>query len=1010
MTAPIRPDPFAALDAPADPFAALDTSAPSHHSIGQSLANAGNMLGHLATHPWEIPVSVVTDAMQAITPNTMRPDAIPAPRVPVGPAPFAARSDETYVPDPSRTRHDPTAQSRALLNTAVNVALPFIPAAGIPAKLALGAGVGAFYARDDDPLAGALAGLTVGGLLHGAGRLAERVQGAPEAGLAPIAARETPAPADQFPAQEVAPPNPTTAPEGSGALDGPRAPAADPFTTLDAPPPTSPAEGSGPPAATPEASTYRGPPPPAQVTTAAGRPTVGKAVVDAIQKTFLPASRSPEAAETANIIRAANARRARDVVVGEAQRAQFGARIGKLPIARQLAIDNAIEGGVTIPEHADAINTIRRDLDAERDAIRALGTGMLDQYRVNYLPHLWTDPAKAAELIAPPGQDVPLVGHPGFLKPRRIETLQQGIDLGLEPVSYNPVDLANLRLREMRRYRMEEEIRQEMAEKGLDPMTSKPVARVLNNFLAPGLRGNPIYDSYMSVGNMLNQAQLGLSAFHAGMTTIEQIVSQNALGVGALLRGDVPQAAKLMLTSPIAPLSQLWKGSKLLREYARPGSVGGPMTAMAEALVQGGGRIEADFHPTHLHAFRQAVQQRDALGTTKTFLPAMLEASAKPIMEKLVPRQKLGVFYDLAQREMEQLPPGAPIEDVRAAMGRAWDSVDNRLGSVVYENLFWNKTAKDLLHASVRSIGWNWGTWRELGGGAADWTREAANLVQGKATKLTPRMEYVVALPMTVGLLGALTTYLYTGKGPQSLKDYFYPPTGRLDADGNPERVRLPTYMRDAASYFAHPVRTVQNKANPLLSAIGDMLENEDFYGNEVRNPDDPFLTQLRQVADFAGQQFVPFTIRNAEQQIARSGGSALPDLLLNAIGVTPATAEERRTPAQNLMAEMLSTRAPSRRTPEDVATQGARRDARQRAQHGDWSGIASAVEQGVLRPQGLRTEARQIAKGTPALVQRFNQLTLPEAERVYQLGTPAERQLWLLPLTEKRVRAVLPR
>lgn len=318
-------DPFAALDGPddsaldADPFAGLDGPEKPKRSLGGSVKLAAGMVGHIATHPWELVTAPVTDAMTALAPPPLKPGAIPMPRVAVGDAPFAARSDATYVPDPSGTRGDMDAKRHAQLNTAVNALLPFLPAASLPAKLAIGAGAGAFYARDDDPIAGALAGLTLGGVAHGAEKVVRKVGGRPTAA-------------------------PTATPPTEPGL-----------TTAEAP----------------EATTYRGPPVPEAV--APERPRRG--TVDALQKALLPASRGPEAAQAAHVIRAANAQRARDVVVGEQSRAHFAKEIGTLPIEGQLAIDRAIEGGTSIPEHAEAIKTIRRDLDAERmrSAISAAG-------------------------------------------------------------------------------------------------------------------------------------------------------------------------------------------------------------------------------------------------------------------------------------------------------------------------------------------------------------------------------------------------------------------------------------------------------------------------------------------------------------------------------------------------------------------------------------------------------------------------------------------------------------
>jgi hypothetical protein len=99
---------------------------------------------------------------------------------------------------------------------------------------------------------------------------------------------------------------------------------------------------------------------------------------------------------------------------------------------------------------------------------------------------------------------------------------------------------------------------------------------------------------------------------------------------------------------------------------------------------------------------------------------ALTEQAMRPILEYVVPRQKLGVFANMARFELERLGPNATSDQVRDALAKAWDSVDNRMGQLVYDKLFWNKTAKDLAMLSIRSVGWNTGTIREIVGGAAD--------------------------------------------------------------------------------------------------------------------------------------------------------------------------------------------------------------------------------------------------------------------------------------------------
>jgi hypothetical protein len=72
-------------------------------------------------------------------------------------------------------------------------------------------------------------------------------------------------------------------------------------------------------------------------------------------------------------------------------------------------------------------------------------------------------------------------------------------------------------------------------------------ARIINNYLSPGLRGNAVFDSYMGLGNFMNGAQLGFSAFHLGL---------HVDGSGSLPRrvGAPPARSR---ANPVKALSQL---------------------------------------------------------------------------------------------------------------------------------------------------------------------------------------------------------------------------------------------------------------------------------------------------------------------------------------------------------------------------------------------------------------------------------------------------------------------
>lgn len=801
------------------------------------------------------------------------------------------------------------------------------------------------------------------------------------------------------------------------------------------------------------------------------------AVVDAWRSIFAPANRSSEAKDAANILRATTGQAAGAYEQAAFKLDDFRRAIDPLPDADKLAFIDHIEGGKAQvnPEFQKPADIIRQTLDDTRDAIRALGTGKLEHFIEDYFPHIWEDPTKAAEAFA--GADAleaakittggkrPMEGSKAFLKERSIPTTAEGIALGLKPVSTNPVDLTLLKLREMQRYLVAHQSLNELKEAGLVQFSSgkapdgyvpindniakvfgpregavtlpeganiapedvgvigqrimgqyfapEPVARVVNNYLSPGLRGNAIYDAYRGIGNTLNQAQLGLSAFHLGFTSLDASVSRAAMGLeylGTGLReGDFGKIAEGMgniATTPTAPVSNVLLGRKIRAAYLNPTPETHPdMLALANAVKEAGGRVRQDsFYQNSAPEKMIAAWKEGEYGkATALSLPALFEWTSKPLMEHIVPMQKLGVFGDMATKVLAELPPEATLTDRRAALAKAWDSVDNRMGQMVYDNLFWNKTFKDLSMASVRSVGWNLGTIRELGGGAVDIAKMGKDvLTPGAHAELTHKAAYVAALPLVVGMYGATYQMLRTGEGPSELRDYFYPKTGEVDADGNPERVVLPSYMKDIFAYAGHPVETVEHKVAPLPTMIGEMLANRNFYGDEIRNPDDPVVKQLLQEAHYVGTSFVPFGFRNMAEQAKRANIGPT-TTLGNWFGITPAKREDVRGPGQNMMADIAQRRGHDARTPEqvDAATE---RQAILAGLRGNGADVSDAVDKaitsGSVTPKDL-TALLKRAGMTPAQ-ERFKGLDFNNAMAVFNASDPHEQALFASLLVKK--------
>lgn len=457
------------------------------------------------------------------------------------------------------------------------------------------------------------------------------------------------------------------------------------------------------------------------------------------------------------------------------------------------------------------------------------------------------------------------------------------------------------------------------------------VANILDNHLSPGLGGNPLYRSYQFGGNFLNQVQLGMSAFHLMFVAHDSAVSTAALGIQQVLDGSFSKGFKSLAKGNIvtAPIEIFMRGNKLWKDFHNT-PIGAEYSAEINRLIRMGGRVKMEdfYHNSAVQSFWDAFHGGNKLGAIGRWgVPAFVEEMAKPIMEDFVPRMKLGVADMLAEHEMGKLDPDASVWEQNAVLARAWDSVDNRLGQVVYDNLHWNRTLKDLLMASVRSLGWNLGTFREFGGAVIDLSKGVKRAVTGEGNVrdiLTPRLAYAIALPIVIGIEGSILHYAMTGQSPEELKDYFFPKTGRSNTDGTAERLALPSYLKDIYNYTSGFDRgptagakqfgtELSHKIHPMVGSIAEMLENKDFYGTEIRNPDDPAVKQLRDIGEYVVEQFKPFSVRNAQRRLESidKGGSVAGPVASSFFGFTPASRSVDRTKAMQMAADYVADQLP---------------------------------------------------------------------------------------------------
>lgn len=640
-----------------------------------------------------------------------------------------------------------------------------------------------------------------------------------------------------------------------------------------------------------------------------------------------------------------------------------------------LSIENPKKYGTPTGEFNKLSESYRKRLDDAFDVISKIKDV---PYTEDYFPHFWKDPKKAKSVIGKTMSKAPLEGSKSFLKQRFHEDILSGLKAGLELATDNPEEMVRLAEINAWKFKTAHDIFSDIKESGLakyfddpkkvpegyvlvqDPLFDKmfgkgfympePVARIVENYLSRGLFGREgvvgnVSDAVRNFNNTLNQWQLGLGLFHFTTTAIDATVSGMSRGlrkISTLNPSNIKSgAADIVKSFTIVPnlVETVRKGAE-----ARRNLKGGLFDKEVESLITANAKtgLSKMYSVDASYNFRKALDKvrfdKDLSQVPKVIwhgINLIPEIFSKPLMESWVPNLKVGGYLKAVENELSLRKDLTPRE-IDIAKQKAWDDMDNRLGQMVYDNIFWNKVVKDLGFLSIRSLGWTGGTIRAIGGGIGEIPKSIKQAAKGEG--ITDRTAWMIALPMTVGTMGAMFQYMMTGKSPDSTEDYFYPKDGTLNPDGTPHRISFPSYMKDLYAYGKQPLKTAGHKASPWISNVIELLNNKDFYGTEIYNEEDPSYQKGIDILKHEAESFTPFAFRQKQgeektllQQVSTQQG------IEQKLGFMPAPREFDRTDTQNLIVQESSKSFGDKaKTKEQAEKITARRIIRERMFHGE--------------------------------------------------------------------------
>jgi hypothetical protein len=546
--------------------------------------------------------------------------------------------------------------------------------------------------------------------------------------------------------------------------------------------------------------------------------------------------------------------------------------------------------------------------------------------------------------------------------------------------------------------------------------------RILNNHLSRDyVREAALGRGLLAVKNNTTAMELALSLFHFTFETVETASSQVAqaarkiYNVGILQRNVrmIGEGLKDLTAAPVSPASTARLGGSVIKYIASPEEflatgrgqsfvkAHPEATEMVNALFHGGGKLamHQDYKIKSLETMKENAKEGNYIGAAVRAIPALNEVLMKPLFETYIPRLKIGMFfkeYPLRLQERAQdIADGKVSKETLAR--ETWAFVEDRLGEMNFDNLFWNRTFKSSMQLMFRSVTWKLGNIRAMGGAGPEQMKDFYQAYKDKrAPRLEPKMGWLLGMAALTAAMSSIIQKMFTGDDPQSVKDLVYPRVGKTD------RVTTPTYIKDAYHLFHNPTGYVTSSLAGVWGRVADNWQNRDFYGQEVYGLDDNSFEKYAK--EFFHTVPKPFSITNALAQ--KNSGMPTAQRALAFVGISKAPAYINYSPAENRAFEIMERHPRGTRTEEEVGRSKAAKQflnaLREKAQ--DPQEVISNMHEA---QRGGKITSKQIAyimknQNTPLLVSATRAFTAQEMAEVIKKATPEEIQELKVPFLRK--------
>lgn len=611
----------------------------------------------------------------------------------------------------------------------------------------------------------------------------------------------------------------------------------------------------------------------------------------------------------------------------------------------------------------------------------------------------------------------PLAGSSGFLRQATLADMSEGIKKGGVPFTTNPIRMfkaayadgmkfvtANRMFNALKDDKMIQFVRTGQrppdffvpindkiakkwfnTDKGLvkagEYYIEEGAGRILNNHLSNDIfrqRGTAIGAigrGLMEMKNLYTTAELSLSGFHAVAESMETVSSTLGLAFRKLInlgvRGDfgaVKSGIMDVLKSPFSPATTFVEGRSAIKfataKDFENSAMGKRWLAKTPDAAQyltdffhGGGLLKQseDLRANTFKAMKEHAGKNNYIGAALRALPALNETLLNPLFDTYIPALKVGMFFKefpvLLKENESRLAKGTITREQLAR--KQVDFIDDRLGEMNFDNLFWNRSFKTATQFFFRSVTWKLGNLRAMAGAPVEQAKEFYDAArEHRAPMLMPKMAWFFGLTTMQVALAQVINKMFANKDIETFKDIVAP---QINPDDPNERVMLPTYYKDLMHMAHDPSGYLTTSMSGPLSKLAQIHENRDFYNYQIYEPNDPALQKAKDALLY----FIPkpFSFSSASQMIQK--GEPPAKVALSFFGLNKAPGYLTHTEIENKIFDLYNVYNIEVHPKSDKESNAVKKQIREQYKSGDIEGAEKAaneaVKDGKLRPSQIK-------------------------------------------------------